>query len=124
MSSFQSRFLTPLALIALLSSCTGGDDDDDDDNGGTEPAAPSNLGAEELGGGAHLTWTDNSDNEDEFMVMRMVDGGEYEDLGTVPFDTTQYHDTGVTSGLSYTYMVMAMNEFGASESNEVTFDAP
>ena len=77
-----------------------------------------------LAGGAHLTWADNSSDEDEFMLMRMVDGGEYAELTTVPFDTTQYHDTTVTSGTRYMYMVMATNAAGASESNEVVFDAP
>jgi hypothetical protein len=32
------------------------------------------LTAEPLGGGAHLAWVDNSDDEDEFMVMRMEEG--------------------------------------------------
>ena len=60
------------------------------------------------------------------MVMRMVDGvdTEYEIISTVPFDTEQYHDAPLTSGTTYMYMVMAMNDAGESDSNEVTFDAP
>jgi fibronectin type III domain protein len=97
----------------------------DEHGGGNGPAAPSGLAAEALGDGAHLTWTDNSDDETGFMVMRMEHpDGDYEELGTVPFDTTQYHDEPLTSGTTYMYMVMAINDGGESDSNEVLFTAP
>ena len=83
---------------------------------------------EELQGGAHVTWTDNSDNETQFMVMRMnvTDGGDYEAIASPPFDTTQYHDANeLESGKVYMYMVHAMNDAGMSEgSNEVEWTAP
>ena len=41
--------------------------------------APSDLKAEPLDGGAHLTWKDNSDNEAEFMIERKMMGGGLED---------------------------------------------
>jgi hypothetical protein len=83
------------------------------------------LSAEPLGGGAHLTWVDASDNETEFMIMRMnAEGGEYETLATVPFDTTQYHDAPLSAGTTYMYVVTAMNDAGMSESEEVEFAAP
>lgn len=106
--------------ISALASCA--------DEGGADgpPAAPSGLTAEPLGGGAHLTWTDNSDNEVHFMVMRMEDGvdTEYQQIAMTTFDTAQYHDTDVTAGGTYMYKITAMNEAGESDSNEVTFDAP
>lgn len=111
---------------ALAPACGG----DDEQHGGDEgaPAAPSDLTVEELEGGAHLTWTDNSDNETQFMVMRMnvTDGGEYAAIASPPFDTTQYHDAdGLESGKDYMYMVHAMNDEGMSDpSNEVEFTAP
>jgi hypothetical protein len=83
---------------------------------------------EELEGGAHLTWLDNSDDETQFMVMRMnvTDGGDYAAIATPPFDTTQYHDAdALQSCTMYMYMVHAMNDQGMSEpSNEVEFTAP
>jgi len=42
----------------------------------------------------------------------------------LPFNTQQYHDAPLTSGMTYVYMVMAMNDAGESDSNEVTFAAP
>ena len=107
-----------VAFALVLAAC-GGDD-------ASAPVAPSALSAAPLTGGAHLTWSDNSDNETEFMVMRMQAGvdAELEVLTTVPFDTEQYHDAPLTSGVSYTYMIMAMNDAGESTSNEVTFNAP
>ena len=105
----------------LLWGCSSGGGDD----GATAPVAPTNLAAAPLSGGAHLTWVDNSDNETEFMIMRMVGvDTTYQELTTVPFDTTQYHDAGVTPGTVYMYQIMAMNDAGAAESNEVTFTAP
>lgn len=90
------------------------------------PAAPTMLSAAALGGGAHLTWTDNSDNETEFMIMRMEVGtdADYKTLASVPFNSTQYHDAPLTPGKSYMYMVMAMNDGGETNSNEITFAAP
>ena len=114
-------FFTALASLALV-ACGGGD------HGGGDgaPAAPTGLTAEPSAGGAHLTWTDNSDNETEFMVMRMEDGvdADYEVVATVEFNATQYHDAPLTSGSTYMYQIMAMNDDGESLSNEVTFNAP
>lgn len=91
------------------------------------PAAPSELKVEPLGGGAHLTWKDNSTNETQFMIERKTGTGAFTSVGTVPFDTTQFHDAPVTSGTTYVYRVMAMGSGGhlaGSTSNEVTFNAP
>ena len=108
----------PIALTLLLAACGSTD--------AAAPVAPSGLAAVALTGGAHLTWSDNSNNETEFMVMRMKAGVDTElvPLTTVPFDTEQYHDAPLTSGSTYTYMIMAMNDAGEATSNEVTFNAP
>lgn len=79
------------------------------------------MTVERLGEGGHVTWTDASDNEDEFMIMRKDGDGEYAERARVPFDTTQFHDEPLTAGTTYTYMVMAVNEAGDAASNEVTY---
>lgn len=89
--------------------------------GGAVPAAPTNLAASKLGAGVHLTWVDNSDNEDEFMVMQKSGNAAYEDVTSLTFDTTQYHLEPVTAGTAYTFQIWAMNDGGHSMSNEVTF---
>lgn len=113
--------LIPFALMCLLPAACS-----EEHGGGVPPAAPSGLGAEPLTGGAHLTWTDNATDETQYMVLRMEDGvdTEYEVITTLPFDAESFHDTPLTSGSTYMFKVMAMNDEGESESNEVTFDAP
>ena len=111
---------TPLLGATLaLAACAS-------DSGAKAPVAPTNLAAASLSGGAHLTWKDNSNNETEFMVMRMQVGtdADYKTLTSVPFNTTAYHDAPLTSGKQYMYKVMAMNDGGESYSNEITFNAP
>lgn len=110
-------------LLVLLSACTVGE------VGPAEPApaAPSDLSVA-AENGAHLTWRDNSLDEEHFMVMRMEmhtgKAGSYEPLATVDAGVTKYHDATIASGTMYMYMVTAMNVGGESDSNEVTFDAP
>ena len=115
-------------LVSLLGTAACGGDDEHHGGDDGAPAPPSGLTVEELEGAAHLTWVDNSEDETQFMVMRMnVDeGGEYAAIASPPFDTIQYHDaTGLVSGDTYMYVVHAMNDEGMSEpSNEVEWTAP
>lgn len=112
-----------LGVLLFGLACNDGGADEDA-SAGDPPAAPTDLVVEPLGGGAHLTWEDNSDNEDEFMIMRKNGTGDFQEIASVTFDTVQYHDEPLTSGTSYTYMIMAVNADGQSSSNEVVFDAP
>ncbi len=92
------------------------------------PAAPSQLAARSDDGGVHLSWKDNSADEMHFMVMRMMhDGpaaGRMTGLATLGENVAEYHDTSIESGMTYMYMVGAMNDSGESDSNEVLFAAP
>ena len=108
-----------LTILPTFAACTS-------DSGGAAPKAPTALAAVALSGGAHLTWTDNSTDEDEFMIMRMQVGVDtaMKHLTSVPFNGTQYHDAPLTSGKMYMYMVVAMNANGEGESNQITFNAP
>jgi len=117
--SIRPRHLFLTSLFVFTTACGS-------DSTATAPAAPTGLAAAALSGGAHLTWTDNSDNETEFMIMRMQQGvdTEMQTIATVPFDTSQYHNAPLTSGQTYMFMVMAMNHAGETESNQVTFNAP
>jgi hypothetical protein len=112
MRPFASILVTGL----LLSAC-GSEHGDAD----APPVAPTNLAVAPLSGGGHLTWTDNADNEEHFMIMRKTQGGTYDDIDMVTFNTTSYHDASVTAGTTYVYQVMAMNGKGEAASNEVTF---
>jgi hypothetical protein len=97
------------AVLALVSAsaCGSGDSGSSD-----AVAAPSDLMAVPRDGGSHLTWKDNSGNETEFMIERKSGSGNWETIGTVPFNTTQYHDANVMSDTEYMYRVMAMSKQG------------
>jgi hypothetical protein len=90
------------------------------------PEPPSNLELEMVEGQPSLTWVDNSDDEIHFMVLRRVGGeGMFTVVAEPPADSTTHTDTMVTSGETYSYVVVAMNNAGSSEStNEVSATIP
>lgn len=106
-----------LLSIVVLSVACGSEHGD----AAAPPAAPSNLVVSNVSGGAHLTWMDNSDNEDHFMIMRKTSTTQYEEVGLVNFNIVQFHDSAVTAGTAYTYKIVAMNAKGEAASNEVAF---
>ncbi|MDP2276574.1 MAG: hypothetical protein Q8K32_37920 [Archangium sp.] len=69
--------------------------------------APTELMVYQLGIGLHLTWKDNSLDEDEFQIERKSNGG-FATIGSVVFDIAQFHDEPVTFDTAYTYRVRAM----------------
>jgi hypothetical protein len=105
----------------------GGDGGTGGDGGGvgTGPAAPSNLTVEPLGGGLHVTWMDNSDDEDNFVLERHDGSGTFVEVITLPFDSDNYHDEGtLVSGTEYTYRAGAINAEGTTYSEEASNTAP
>lgn len=84
------------------------------------PDAPSNLDSTLNGFDIDLTWTDNSGNEECFVLERQIDGGEFSVLAdSIPANTTSYLDAGLAPYHTYTYRVMARNNYGDSAfSNE------
>ncbi|HWA70710.1 MAG TPA: fibronectin type III domain-containing protein [Polyangiaceae bacterium] len=111
---------TLTALVLGIAGC-GSDGMDHGTSADKVPAAPTELTATALSGGAHLTWKDNSDDEEHFMVLRRETGVEqdYKTITTLPFDTIQHHDGPLTTGSTYMYKVVAMNGAGEAASNEV-----
>jgi hypothetical protein len=105
-----SRLVLATALLVPL-----GCDPSDSEDAGDPPLAPRELEISEVTGGAHMVWLDESDDEDEFVIERRDDDGEFEELTAVPFDTAVYHDATLTPGVLYTYRVMARNGNGDSE---------
>jgi hypothetical protein len=103
-----SKLLTSSFVLAL--AC-------DSASEGMAPDAPTDLEVAAVTGGAHLTWVDASDDEDEFVIERRGTG-DFEALDTVPFDTAQFHDATATTGM-WVYRVGARNDDGESWSAEV-----
>ena len=59
-----------------------------------------------------LTWTDNSDDETGFYVVR--DGAR---IDTLAANTTAYTDLGAVPGTSYSYTIVAFNECGTADAS-------
>lgn len=80
------------------------------------PAAPGALAANAVSSSEiSLTWSDNSSNEDNFVVARSTTaGGPYTDVATLGANVTSYSDTGLSAGTAYYYVVRATNASGAS----------
>ena len=88
---------------------------------GTKPNAPTNLFGEAISSTQiSLSWKDNSDNEDGFILERKEEGGTYQIINTLPKDTNKYTDKNLIPDKTYYYRVKAFNSSGESDySNEV-----
>ena len=90
------------------------------------PVAPSGFSASAQNtGDIALTWADNSNNEQNFMVQRSSNGGGFASITNLPANTTYYTDsyTNLTVDTAYTYQVVAMNAIGSVASNTSTATA-
>jgi Flp pilus assembly protein TadG len=88
----------------------------------TPPAAPSGLDSPaKTNTTITIGWTDNSDNEDGFIIERQkksgVSWGSWQQIATVGASSTFYvtfKDTGLTKNTNYNYRVKAYNSAGSS----------
>lgn len=95
---------------------------------GYEPygPAPSDLGATvQDWDDIQLDWTDNTGDEDGFIIERKAGAGAWSELDTVGAGVTTYHDTDITRNTEYTYRVRAyLGARKSPQSDEATFDIP
>jgi len=85
------------------------------------PNAPSDLVATAVSETqVDLTWNDNANNENGFLIQRKVGaGGTFVDLDTVGANVESYPDTSCDPSTTYCYQVRAYNSYGDSAwSNE------
>ncbi len=94
-----------------------GDLDSTNSNCTALPAPPSNLQATPaaISGAIELTWTDNSNVEDGYMVVRV----NYGAVATLGPNITSYRDAGLIPGQSYSYYVVAAKDRGESDQSNV-----
>jgi hypothetical protein len=79
------------------------------------PAAPSNLVAETLSNTEiQLTWTDNADNESNFLLEKAVGNGTFSQFNMRGQNTTSFRVVGLTPGTKYVFRVRAKNVAGTS----------
>lgn len=90
------------------------------------PAAPSGVQAEPTSTTTlDVTWTDHSDDEDEFRIQRQTVSGaaagagsaaqDFTEVGVVDANVTAFEDTGLEPGTEYRYRVLACHEYGCSD---------
>jgi hypothetical protein len=93
---------------------------------GPPPATPSGLVATVVPPReVDLSWVDNSDDEDAFLVERGQGDAIPDALANAPRDATTYADTTVLSDRSYTFDVKAVNKWSPSgPSNAATVTLP
>lgn len=68
-----------------------------------------------------LRWTDNSNNEAGFIIQRKSPGGNFEDIGSVGSNVSEFINEGLSSGATYIFRVLSYNSTGNSTaySNEL-----
>lgn len=83
----------------------------------TIPNAPSDLGATPTSSSqVNLLWTDNSNNETGFIIVRKTRCTEpFVQIATVDANVTTYSDTNLIYATNYYYRVKAYNEVGNSD---------
>lgn len=92
-----------------------------------KPAAPTDLAAVATDS-THisLTWTDNADNENAYIVKRQVKGVGTLDaiVDNLPADTTAWIDDTVAPGTTYVYAVCCSKTQNSNDSNSVEVSTP
>ena len=82
------------------------------------PAAPSGLTTNPVATPAvDLTWADNSSGEAGFLLERCSSGADFTGAVQVillPANETNYQDTAVTEGVTYSYRLQSYNDAGSS----------
>lgn len=70
------------------------------------PSAPGNVTASKRGRAITVSWTDAATTEDGYEVYRS-EGGDYVWLRDLSANATEFRDTKVSSGKTYTYAIVA-----------------
>ncbi len=88
----------------------------------TIPTSPGNLTAGATGvNEVTLSWTDNSNNEDGFIIVRLNVTLPVIAIDSVGANVTSYIDSTVIQGVSYNYRISAFNIFGQSGYSNVSY---
>jgi PKD repeat protein len=83
--------------------------------GPSVPAAPGNLTALSSDfDRIDLNWTDNASDEDDFRIERSLNGVNFSQIATLPANSVNYIDSGLTGDTPYYYRVRARNAGGDS----------
>ena len=93
----------------------------------TPPAAPTNLVAADAGAqDVALTWSDNSGVEDGYYITRWPNGDQSKEtlIAEPAANATSYRDTGLQSGVSYSYRVRLKKDHGFGSNSNIATVTP
>ena len=111
----MNRFLFSVLFCCLIFAAAGWTEAE-----GAEINAPANLKATAVSDSQiNLDWTDRSDNEKGFIIERRTSSGSFAEIASLEPDTTAFADTGLFSGVTYSYRVKAYNDEGESAYSNV-----
>jgi|GEM_PF-6695818 len=91
------------------------------------PAAPTNLLADGTVVNPDtitITWTDNADGEEGFIIERKLGHGVFAVIDTIGFDSVSYPDSGLSPNNIYGYRVKAYWGLLESEYSNESYDLP
>lgn len=89
------------------------------------PDVPEMLATHEAAPGSiRLSWREDSDNEDSFLVQRSNDASSWSDAGSVGRNSTEYIESGLQPGVRYYYRVAATNSSGKSRYSNIASASP
>ncbi|MFA5902495.1 MAG: DNRLRE domain-containing protein [Desulfobacula sp.] len=78
------------------------------------PQSPSNLSADLTGADVTLTWQDNSDNEEHFVLFQSMDGGAFSEAAVLGQNVTTHVISNLSPFHEYGFRVLARNAIGDS----------
>ncbi|MBN2417054.1 fibronectin type III domain-containing protein [bacterium] len=83
---------------------------------GSIPVPPENLSCIVMGvDQINLAWEDKSENEEGFIIERMLSGGgTWAQIKTTGINVTAYQDYNLTANTAYSYRIKAFNQWGES----------
>ncbi|MCH6259421.1 hypothetical protein MLD52_22895, partial [Puniceicoccaceae bacterium K14] len=86
---------------------------------GSEVIAPSGVAVDfQANGDVLVNWTDDSDDENGFLIERSTEDGDWMEIGRVFANTTQFYDGGIEHGTTYSYRVFAVKGDSYSDAAE------
>jgi hypothetical protein len=89
----------------------------------TPPNAPNGLSALASGPDTiDLAWSDNSNDENSFVVQSSLDNSSWSSIATLAANTSFFTDDGLLPESLHYYRVMASNSAGNSAFSDVAFD--
>lgn len=68
-----------------------------------------------------LSWIDDSQEEEGYLIERSSDGVEFTEIAEVAGDSSEYVDTNVETGEGYSYRLRAYNVYGYSDYTDVIY---